>query len=104
MNGYAMTSQAYKRYLEEHPDEPDNIKESIYHKIKALDLLAECTEEERLELFNSSAFNDVVKGYVKMAANNIGLDDGTKGWLLSELRFLFSTVTADEAEAYYQKS
>ena len=98
MNGYQMTADSYRTLLER---EQNIDRASIERKIKALDFLATCTKEERLELFNSSAFNDVVKGYLKMACNNMELEDETRQGLLNELRYLFDTVTADQAEDYY---
>lgn len=100
MNGYQMTADSYRQLLESDKSQ-DIDREAIQHKIKALDFLATATEEERLELFNSSAFNDVVKGYMKMAVDNMELDKETRQGLLNELRYLFDTVTADQAEAYY---
>lgn len=100
MNGYQMTADSYRQLLES-DKYPDLDREAIKHKIKALDFLATATEEERLELFNSSAFNDVVKGYIKMAVDNMELEDEVRQGLLNELRYLFDTVTADQAEDYY---
>lgn len=107
MNGFELHSQSYKKYLKEHPNEPEDVRAPMLRKIKALDFLSGCTEAERLELFNSSAFNDVVKGYLKLAVDNIKLDmdDEDKAELrqslLNEFRYLFDTVTADQAQAYY---
>lgn len=104
MNGYQITADSYRHFLENDKD-PDTDREAIQHTIKALDFLATATEEERLELFNSSAFNDVVKGYLKMAVDNIELEDEERGEirqkLLNEFRYLFDTVTAKQAEEYY---
>lgn len=98
MNGYKITADSYRELLK---SEQDINRASVESKIKALDFLAACTEAERLELFNSSAFNNVVKGYLEMACNNIGLDEETRKRLLNEFSYLFDTVTADQAEAYY---
>lgn len=98
MNGYQMTADSYRTLLER---EQNIDRASIESKIKALDFLATATEEERLELFNSSAFNDVVKGYLKMAVDNMELEDEVRQGLLNELRYLFDTVTAKQAEDYY---
>lgn len=98
MNGYQMTADSYRTLLER---EQNIDRASIESKIKALDFLATATEEERLELFNSSAFNDVVKGYLKMAVDNMELEDEVRQGLLNELRYLFDTVGAKQAEDYY---
>ena len=98
MNGYQMIADSYRTLSER---EKDIDRASIESKIKALDFLATATEEERLELFNSSAFNDVVKGYMEMAVDNMELEDEVRQGLLNELRYLFDTVTADQAKDYY---
>ena len=102
MNGYKMQSIAYKKYLEDNPDTPAGIKAGMENKIKLYDFLGECTKSERLELFNSSAFNDVVKGYLLMAADNLNIDEATKSDLLKELNSLFDNISAEQAENYYK--
>ncbi len=98
MNGYQITADSYKKLLES----DQNIdRASVESKIRALDYLATATDDDRLELFNLSAFNDVVKGYVKMACNNVDLDDEVCQGLLNEISYLFDTVSAREAEAFY---
>ena len=98
MNGYQMTADSYRTLLER---EKDIDRASIERKIKALDFLATATEEERLELFNSGAFNDVVKGYMEMAVDNMELEDEVRQGLLNELHYLFDTVGAKQAKDYY---
>lgn len=100
MNGYQMTADSYRKLLE---IKKDLNREAIEKKIKALDFLATCDNEEIIELFNSSAFNDIVNGYFEMAIDNMGLEAETKSGLLNELRYLFDTKTADEANAYYNR-
>ena len=100
INGYKVIADACRKLL----GEEQNIdKENTLRKIKTLDFLSTCTEQEINELFNSSAFNNIVKGYFLMACNNIKLDTSTSKTLLNELNLLFSEKTADEAETYYYK-
>ena len=103
MNSYRTQSNSYKEYLEKHPEAPTEIKEDMLRKIKALDFLSDSTKEERAELFNSGTFNDVAKGYFLMAIDNAEVAEETKSKLLKELRFLFDTVTAEQATDYYNK-
>jgi len=101
MNGYKMTADSYRQYLEQHPDEPQEVKADLACKIKALDIMASCSDSERLQLFNTSAFNDVVKGYVKLALDNIGIEEEQRKAIVNEVSYLFDVKTADEAEQYY---
>lgn len=101
MNGYEMTADTYRHYLEQHPAEPQKVKADLACKIKALDIMASCSDSERLALFNTSAFNDVVKGYVKLALDNIGIEYEQRKAIVNEVSYLFDIKTADEAEEYY---
>lgn len=101
MNGYKMTADSYRQYLEQHPDEPQEVKADLACKIKALDIMANCSDSERLALFNTSAFNDVVKGYVKLALDNTGIEEEQRKAIVNEVSYLFDVKTADEAEQYY---
>lgn len=98
MNGYQITADSYRTLLQ---TEPDIDRAKTEQKIKALDFLASCSKEERLELFNSSAFNDVVKGYVLLALDNLKTDPEQRKAIINEVAYLFDIKTADEAEQYY---
>lgn len=98
-----MARQGHQKYLNEHPELSQDARERIQRKIKALSILSPMAKEERLELFNSAMFNDVVNGYVKMALDNLKLSEEAQRGILQELKCLFDTVTAEQAEDYYKK-
>lgn len=98
MNGYQITADSYRTLLQ---TDKDIDRAKTEQKIKALDFLASCSKEERLELFNSSAFNDVVKGYVLLALDNLKTDPKQRKAIINEVAYLFDIKTADEAEQYY---
>ena len=98
MNGYKMLADEYRKFL----DDPDTDQEDINRKIKALDFLATCDRATIHELFDSSAFNDIVKGYVEMIADESeDLTDGQKSYIKGRISGLFDRVTASQAEKYY---
>ena len=100
MNGYEMSADAYRDYLaQENP--PGEIRAGIERKIKALEIMANTDRETQYELFNSSGFNYIVKGYLSMALDNAGIEEEERAAIMREISFLFDTVTADQAEAYY---
>lgn len=101
MNGYLVASDSYRQLLESNA-EVDKVK--IKKTIKALDFLATCDRVERTELFNSGAFNNILKGYFLMAINNQNLDGNIKEGLMGEIKSLLDTVPATEAEDYYNKN
>lgn len=100
MNGYKMSADAYRDYLaEENP--PGKIRAGVERKIKALDFMASTDRETQYELFNSGGFNYIVRGYFLMALDNARIEEEERAAIMREIRFLFDTVTADQAEAYY---
>lgn len=104
MNGYKIQSEAYKKHLSNHPEEPQEVREEIQQKISALDFVAEHTEAELMRIFDTGAFNKAVKGYLSKAADNLDLGKQTRADLLEELGYLFDTIPADEAAEYYKNS
>lgn len=98
MNGYKMTADAYRKLL----GDPTADQESLQRKIKALDFLATCDKATMYALFDSSAFNDIVKGYVEMIANEADdLTDDQRSYIKGRISGLFDTVPAAKAETYY---
>ena len=69
--------------------------------IKVLSFLSECDKEEKHKLFNSSAFNDVLKGYVLKAADNLKYNEDKRKELINEIAYLLDTMDASESEQYY---
>lgn len=95
MNGYKMTADAYREAKKRDP------KIDVESNIKTLDFLATCTEEDIHNLFNSTAFNNICMGYVKMAINDFEeLDDDMKDRIINHVRYKFDTATAKQAEKY----
>lgn len=97
MNGYKAIADSY-RILLENGEATD--RATLERKIKALDFLATCDRADIQELFNTSAFNDITKGYIKKAVDNLKLSTGTRADLLEEVTHLYDTMGADEAEDY----
>jgi vacuolar-type H+-ATPase catalytic subunit A/Vma1 len=100
-NGYQITADGYKQYLEQNPNAPEEVKASMQKDIKVLSFLSECDKEEKHKLFNSSAFNDVLKGYVLKAADNLKYNRDKRQELINEIAYLLDTMGASESEQYY---
>ena len=95
MNDYKMTADAYREAEKRDP------RLDLKSQIKTLDFLATCTQEDIYNLFNSTAFNNICMGYVKMALNDyLEFDEYTKDRLINNVRYRFETVTAKQAEKY----
>ena len=104
MNGYTLQADAYKKLLTESESEPQEIKDGITAKIKANEFLAGADDATTYALFDSAAFNYVVRGYVKKALQNTGAEQEQITEVMQELNRLFSEVTAEQAESFYTNS
>lgn len=117
MNGYQMHADAYRQFMEQHADDPTIDKESMQRKIKALEIMANTDRATQYEIFNSSGFNDIAKGYMLMAIDYVlndadieeiaEIDDDTRHelrrCLRNQLAYLFDTAGAEQAETYYKE-
>ena len=117
MNGYKMHADAYRQFMEQHADDPTIDKESMQRKIKALEIMANTDRATQYEIFNSSGFNDIAKGYMLMAIDYVlsdadieeieSIDDDDRNELKRHLRnqlsYLFDTATAAQAKQYYME-
>ena len=98
LNGYRLTAEAYKKELDNTPAE---YRADLQAKIKALEYLAGADDAEIYALFDSGAFNNIVKGYVRLALTNTDTDSDKAAEIMREVNYLFSMKTAAEAEANY---
>ena len=97
MNGYTMLAESYKKLLKEGKVTEEEAKKNI----KVMEFLAECSEEEINIMFDSAAFNEIMKAYVRRAINNADLGEEEekeeiKSKIMNELRWLLSEKTAGE--------
>jgi hypothetical protein len=100
MNGYRSMADSYRKVLE---TDKNVDREYMERKITALEIMANTDRPTQYEIFNSSAFNDVIKGYIVMALDNLKTDGETHNAILREVRYLLDTVTAEQAERYYME-
>ena len=92
MNGYQFQADAYRKYLEQHPNEEN--KENMERIIKVNEFLATCTKEDIEELYSSSAFNEITKAYVKRAMQNLGFKEKEVEAVQDEIKWLHDTIGA----------
>ena len=92
MNGYQFQADAYRQYLEQHPNEEN--KEYMERCIRVNEFLAMCTKEDIEELYNSSAFNEITKAYVKRAMQNLGFKEKEVEAVQDEIKWLHDTIGA----------
>lgn len=101
MNGYKIAADSYRAIIDrENP--AGEVLEEMNRKIKALDIMADTDRLTQYELFNSGAFNDIVKGYVLKALKENNNASCTE--LLQTIQSLFDEMTAEQAEQFYLNS
>lgn len=103
LNGYQITANSYREYLKRYPETPQEEKEDMQRRIKVNDFLGTCSDWEICEMFNSSAFNDIVKGYVELCADTLDYSEEQKTALMGRLYRMFDDKTAQEAKAYFYR-
>lgn len=92
MNGYKMMAESYKKAIEQGKIS----KEDAEPEIRIFDFLSTCSQDDLYRLVNSSAFNDIMKGYMNKAVKNAELSEEDEERVLNELRYLFDEKTAKE--------
>lgn len=94
MEGFKMLAESYKEFVKSGKFSA----EAVAGEIKTLEFLGTCSKEEVCLLFNSSAFNDIVLGYVSEAIRNTELSEKEEieKQVLRELRGLFDYKSAGE--------
>lgn len=92
MNGYEMMADSYRKLVED--GELD--KEVADKEIRIYDFLATCDSDDLCRMVDSSAFNDIIRAYLKMAVQSADIDEDAREKVVGQLRWLFDEKTAKE--------
>ena len=96
MNGYILQAEAYKKLAEQ-----GQISVEEADKMRAVYAFLGTNEKHKLyALFDSGAFNGIVKGYLKLALRETEAGKEMTEKVLDELRRLLDTTRAEEAESW----
>lgn len=72
MNGYRLMADSYRKAAEN-----GNISKEESEKVaRSYDFLASCDQEDICNLFDSSAFNEIAKSYMRLAVREL-VEEGT---------------------------
>lgn len=95
MNGFTMMADSYKKLMEQ-----GNIdRETAEKEIRIYEFLATCDTDDFCRMIDSSAFNDIIRAFLKMAVTNAAIDEDSKDKVLSQLRWIFDEKQAKEVLA-----
>ncbi len=72
MNGFTMTADTYKKLMEQGKVN----KETAEKEIRIYEFLGSCSENDFYRLFDSSAFNEIAKSYMRLAVREL-MEEGT---------------------------
>ena len=87
MNGYQMLAESYESLLAK-----GKVPEEVARpKIRVYNFLATCSKEDFYTMVDSSAFNDIIKSFCKVAMKSAELDAGVSKKVLQELEGLFES-------------
>lgn len=96
MNDYRILMDSYQQLLTRCDEKGTIDKKAVEENIKALEPFAERTREEILYMFDSGAYNDVLKAYCKVAMEDCGVEPEKIMEVLDQIRWLLDTVRANE--------
>lgn len=92
MNGYTLMADSYKKLMNDGKIE----KEFAEKEIRIYEFLATCDIDDFCRMVDSSAFNDIIRAFLKMAVTNAELDEKSCDKVLNQLRWIFSEKQAKE--------
>ena len=90
MNGYEMMADSYRQLMKQGRIE----KETADKEIRIYDFLATCDSDDLCRMVDSSAFNDIIRAYLKMAVQSADIDEDAKEKVVGQLCYLFDEKTA----------
>ena len=92
MNGYEMMADSYRQLVKQGKVN----KETADREIRVYDFLATCDSDDLCRMVDSSAFNDIIRAYLKMAVQSADIDEDAREKVVGQLRWLFDEKTAKE--------
>ena len=92
MNGYEIMADSYRQMVKQGRID----KETADKEIRIYDFLSTCDTEDICRMVDSSAFNDIIRAYLKMAVQSADIDEDAKEKVVGQLRWLFDEKTAKQ--------
>lgn len=99
MNGFTLMAESYKKLMNESKID----KETANKEIRIYDFLATCDTDDFCRMVDSSAFNDIIRAFLKMAIDNAEIGDEEKEKVIGQLRWIFDEKSTKEVLERYNK-
>lgn len=97
MNGYTLMADSYRKLMEQGKISEEDAKAEI----RIYEFLATCDTDDFCRMIDSSAFNDIIRAFLKMAVENTDLGDAEKSKVIAQLRWIFDEKSAKEVLTKY---
>lgn len=98
MNGYTVMANSYRKLMEQ--GEID--KETAEKEIRIYEFLATCDDDDKYIMVDSSAFNDIIRAFVKMAVVNANIDEEAQAKVIQQLRYIFDENSSKKVLENYR--
>lgn len=82
MNGYEMMADSYRQLVKQGKID----KETADREIRVYDFLTTCDSDDLCRMVDSSAFNDIIRAYLKMAVQSADIDEDAREKVVGQLR------------------
>ena len=92
MNGFTIMADSYKKLMNDGKIEKDVAEKEI----RIYEFLATCSQDDFCRMVDSSAFNDIIRAFLKMAVDHADIDEKSKEKVISQLRWIFDEKSAKE--------
>lgn len=92
MNGYTMMADSYKKLMEQEKID----RETAEKEVRIYEFLATCDTDDFCRMVDSSAFNDIIGAFLKMAVKNAAIGEEEQDKVLNQLYWIFDEMQAKE--------
>ena len=92
MNGYIMMAESYKKLMNEGKID----KKTAEKEIRIYEFLATCDGDDLCRMVDSSAFNDIIRAFLKMAVESAGIGHHESEAVLDQLWWIFDEKSAKD--------
>lgn len=92
MNDYKMMADSYRNLVKQGKITEEQAKRNI----EIYDFLATCDTDDFCTMVDSSAFNDIIRSFVRMAVKNAEIDQKSQEKVIDQLCWIFDEKSAKE--------
>lgn len=92
MSEYILMADSYRHLMKQGKIDKDTAERLI----RIYEFLDMCDMDDLCRMVDSSAFNDIIIAYLKMAVENAGIDEHLQEKVMNQLHWIFDEKTAKQ--------